>query len=125
LSADAFTIGSGTRTPVAHALPLGDAPSQGGVDFAIARPLPLESLKEAATPSELAEAATEFEAYFLNVLLREMRKTLAGDTLFSGDAGSGSGGYQALLDDALARHAARAGGIGLADQLTRQWEGPR
>jgi len=95
-----------------------------GLDWQILRngPLPLETATPEASPAELAEAATQFEAYFLNVLLREMRKTVESDSVFSGDAGSRPGGYQALLDDALARHAARAGGIGLADQLTRQWE---
>ena len=73
-----------------------------------------------ASTDEAREAATELEAYFIKVLLGEMRKTLSGDSLFGGSSGDG---YRALLDDALARHAARSGGIGLADQLTRQWEG--
>ena len=76
---------------------------------------------------ELAEAAQEFEAYFLKLLLAEMRKTVSGGGLFGGDdsnifSDSSAEGYRALLDDALARHAARAGGIGLGDQLLGQWE---
>ena len=75
---------------------------------------------------ELAEAAQEFEAYFLKLLLGEMRKTVSGGGLFGGSdnifSDSSAEGYRALLDDALARHAARAGGIGLGDQLLGQWE---
>jgi len=69
--------------------------------------------------SEAREAATEFEAYLIKVLLGEMRKTLSGDALGGGQSNDG---YQSLMDDALARYAARAGGIGLADQLIGQWE---
>ena len=77
-------------------------------------------------PAELADAAQEFEAYFLKLLLAEMRKTVSGGGLFSGGdnnifSDSSADGYRALLDDALARHAARAGGIGLGDQLLEQW----
>jgi len=73
----------------------------------------------AAARDEVESAATDFEAYFLKMLLGEMRKTLTGDSLFESSFGDG---YQSLMDDALARHAARAGGIGLADQLIAQWE---
>jgi peptidoglycan hydrolase FlgJ len=75
---------------------------------------------------ELAEAAREFEAYFLKLLLAEMRKTVSGGGLFGGEGNifsdSSAESYRALLDDALARHAARAGGIGLGDQMLAQWE---
>jgi len=75
---------------------------------------------------ELRDAATEFEAYFLKLLLSEMRKTVESDSLFGGEGNvfsdSSADGYRALLDDALARHAARAGGLGLGEQLLRQWE---
>jgi peptidoglycan hydrolase FlgJ len=80
-------------------------------------------------PAELADAAQEFEAYFLKLLLAEMRKTVSGGGLFGGEGNifsdSSADGYRALLDDALARHAARAGGIGLGDQLLAQWEGTK
>ena len=74
---------------------------------------------EQRSRTEIREAAGELEAYFLKVLLAEMRKTLSEDKLLGGSSGDG---YRALLDDALARHAANAGGIGLADQVARQWE---
>lgn len=76
--------------------------------------------------AELGEAAEEFEAYFLKLILGEMRKTVSGGGLFGGKdnlfSDSSADGYRALLDDALARHAARAGGLGLGDQLLEQWE---
>ena len=76
--------------------------------------------------AELVDAAQEFEAYFLKLVLAEMRKSVSSGGLFGGSGNifsdSSGEGYRALLDDALARHAARAGGIGLGDQLLGQWE---
>jgi peptidoglycan hydrolase FlgJ len=83
----------------------------------------------ARDPAELADAAQEFEAYFLKLVLAEMRKSVSSGGLFGGGdnlfSDSSADGYRALLDDALARHAARAGGIGLGDQLLAQWEKQR
>ena len=70
----------------------------------------------------VAEAALEFEAYVLRLLLSEMGKTVGSGGLFSG---AGSGAYQAMLEDALARRAAEAGTFGLARQLLQAWEGSR
>jgi len=75
---------------------------------------------------KLLYAATQEMA---ELFLAEARKTVSSGGLFGSDdnlfSSSGAEGYQSLLDDALARHAARAGGIGLADQLIGQWEKPR
>jgi flagellar protein FlgJ len=66
-----------------------------------------------------AEAAREFEAYFVRMVLGELRRTVAPGGLFEARQ---TQGYQALLDDALARQLAERGGLGLAQQLLRQWE---
>ena len=67
------------------------------------------------------EAAQEFEAYVLKLLLGEMHRTVQPGGLFSG---VGSGTYQAILEDALARRAAEAGTFGLARQLLDSWGEP-
>ncbi len=76
--------------------------------------------------AELADAAEEFEAYFLKLVLSELRKSVSSGGLFGGEdslfSDSSADGYRALLDDALARHAARAGGLGLGDQLLAHGE---
>lgn len=74
---------------------------------------------------DLRDAAVEFEGYFLKLVLEELRKGSEASSFTGGDwiGGSSAGQYRALLDDALARHTARAGGVGLADQLVKQWEG--
>ena len=63
-------------------------------------------------------AAVEFEAYLLKLLVSELRKTVPSGGLFEGRT---TRGYQALLDDALARQIAERGAFGLAEQLLRQW----
>lgn len=71
---------------------------------------------------EQVEAAREFEAYILKMLLTEMRKTVHSGALFEDRSMEG---YRVLMDDALARRAAQAGTFGLADQILRQWESQR
>ena len=82
--------------------------------------LPLiDSPKSSEKNQKLAEAAREFEAYILKMLLQEMRKSVQSGGLFKDKSMEG---YSALLDDALARRAAEAGTFGLAEQLLRHLE---
>jgi flagellar protein FlgJ len=61
------------------------------------------------------QAAEEFEAYLIQLLLKEMRNTIP-------DGGMGGGGigrdvFQAISDQSLATTMAKTGGIGLAQAL--------
>ena len=67
---------------------------------------------------QLEEAAHTFEAYFLSLMLKEMRKTVPENS-FSG-AGPGQGIYQSLFDEALGQALAQHGGIGLSQVLVQQ-----
>jgi Rod binding domain-containing protein len=98
--------------------PTADLALADGSDPLVAR---LRGIDRGAPAADLAEAATEFEAYLIQSLLSQARKTVDEGGLF----GSLAGGHQALVDSALSRHLARAGGLGLASQLLRQWEGLR
>lgn len=69
---------------------------------------------QAKREAKTRETATETEATFLGMLLKEMRQTL-DDGLFPGDSGDVHGG---LFDLYLGRHLAAAGGVGLAASLT-------
>jgi len=71
---------------------------------------------------EQVDAARQFEAYILKMLLGEMRKSVQSGGLFTDKS---MDGYRDLLDDALAKRAAEAGTFGLAEQLLRQWESVR
>jgi flagellar protein FlgJ len=69
--------------------------------------------------AKLKEMATEMEATFLAMLLKEMRETLDPDEggLFPGDSGDVQGG---LFDLFMSRHLADSGGVGVAASLIRQ-----
>ncbi len=79
----------------------------------------IDSPKSSEKNRKLAEAAREFEAYILKMLLQDMRKSVESGGLFEDKS---MDGYRALMDDALARRAAEAGTFGLAEQLLRHLE---
>ena len=65
------------------------------------------------------EAIEGFEAVFLSRILKDLRETLT-----EGFGGAGPGGdiYMSLFDQAVSEAMARAGGIGLKDQMMRWLE---
>jgi len=72
-------------------------------------------------PAVLREVAGQFEALFLQTMLKTMREASVGDPLF-GDS-DGLEMYQGMLDQQLAVEMSSAKGIGLADMLVRQLGG--
>jgi Rod binding domain-containing protein len=64
------------------------------------------------------QAAQEFEA----VMLRQMVEALRKAARMGGEAESGHQLADHLVEDALASHLARSGGIGLADAIARAVE---
>ena len=64
---------------------------------------------------ELREACEEFEATFINMLFKEMRKTVGtGDTSFALNT------YQEMFDDEIASAVSKGKGIGIADMMYNQ-----
>ncbi|MBL0124614.1 MAG: flagellar assembly peptidoglycan hydrolase FlgJ [Betaproteobacteria bacterium] len=79
----------------------------------------LDSLKRTAHESPdkaLKTAATQFEALFMNMLLKNMRDSLPKDGLMSSSAGDT---YTTMLDQQLSQNLASKG-TGLADMLVKQ-----
>ncbi len=72
------------------------------------------------TPAELKKAVTDFEALFLNQMLKVMRDTVVKSDLFHG--GSGEEIYNSLFDTELSGQMAKGGGIGLGKILLGQFE---
>lgn len=68
----------------------------------------------------LPAVATQFEALFLQMMLKSLRDATLGDPLLGGDSVRF---YQDLFDHQVALDLARPGGIGLADLLVRQLGG--
>ena len=64
---------------------------------------------------ELRAACQEFETTFINMLFKEMRKTVGtSDSNFAMDT------YQQMLDEQIAESAAKGNGIGIADMMYNQ-----
>lgn len=80
----------------------------------------LNSLKVQATKDKktaTAEVARQFEAMFVQQVLKEVRKTKLSDGLMDS---SQSDFYQEMYDQQLALHLTKGGGLGLAQVLERQ-----
>ena len=98
------------------AAPLASALSMPGMMPTAAAGKP--GLAKPQTPQEKARAAAqEFEAVFLNSMFSEMFTGIDGEGPFGG--GAGTGVWRSFLTDEYAKSFARAGGIGIADEVYR------
>ncbi|KJZ14660.1 flagellar rod assembly protein FlgJ [Marinomonas sp. S3726] len=70
----------------------------------------------------LKKVAQEFESIFINMMLKNMRQAneTIGSDLFSSNE---SKQYQEMLDSQMAQSLSKAGGMGIADALIRQFQG--
>jgi Rod binding domain-containing protein len=71
-------------------------------------------------PAQLAKAratAQDFEAVFLNSMFQHMFTGISGEGPFGG--GGSVGVWRSMLTDQYSRSFAKAGGIGIADQVYR------
>jgi Rod binding domain-containing protein len=96
--------------------------------FNIAAPglSPLDALRASApvshkvSPANMANAkatAQNFEAMFLNSMLQQMYTGIDGEGPFGGKGATGI--WRSFLTDAYAKTFAKAGGVGIADQVYR------
>lgn len=72
-------------------------------------------------PAVLREVAGQFEALFVQTLLKNMRETELAEPLFGGSDQHDM--YQEMMDQQLSLQMTRGRGIGLADMLVRQLGG--
>ncbi|WP_122465314.1 MULTISPECIES: rod-binding protein [Brevundimonas] len=87
------------------------SPLAPSADFLRATPV----LGQAATPDQMRKVAEEFEAGFLAMMMRPMFEGLSTDGPFGG--GEGESMWRSFMIDEMGKQTARAGGIGLADQV--------
>ena len=88
-----------------------------------ARPTAVGNRVNGANGGRLRAACSEFEALFINLLLKELRATVGKSGLM--DGGRAEEVYTGMMDTELARDLAARGGIGLADILYRQLDTAR
>ena len=68
---------------------------------------------------DLKKATQQFEGYFVNELLKEMRKTVPKDTLVKDD-GDGQEIFQGMMDQTLSEAMSSRGDIGMAKMMYDQ-----
>jgi flagellar protein FlgJ len=77
-----------------------------------------ENLLQKLRPdAELKEVAEQFEAIFLNQMLKQMREAKLSDGIFDNSA---TEKYTSLLDLEQSKHLASSVNLGIADALVRQ-----
>jgi len=69
----------------------------------------------------LKEVAKQFEAVFLQMVLKQMRQASPGDPIFDSDQ---SDFYREMHDQQLALHLSQHGSVGIADMIVRQLDNP-
>ncbi|GGE40246.1 hypothetical protein GCM10011367_13360 [Marinicauda pacifica] len=69
------------------------------------------------TAEQARQVGEEFEAVFLAQMLEHMMGESTEDSMFSG---AGQGAWKGMLNEEYAKVMAKAGGIGLADDLARE-----
>ena len=80
----------------------------------------LNSPNAYADPVKMQGAARELEAYFLHVLIREMRKTVPPNPVLYG--GKAEEIFQDFLDEEISKELAASGQLGLADLVYKSLE---
>ena len=68
---------------------------------------------------DLKKATQQFEAYFVNELLKEMRKTVPKDTLVQDD-GNGQQIFRDMMDQTLSDSMSGRGDLGMAKMMYDQ-----
>ncbi|MEN0651607.1 rod-binding protein [Hyphobacterium vulgare] len=75
-------------------------------------------MRQVANEAEARQVAEEFEAFFLSQILEQMFTGVGENNPFGG--GSGEQAFRGLLNEEYAKVMARAGGLGLSDNLTTE-----
>jgi len=80
-----------------------------------ARPLPL-SPPPASDAAQIDKVARQMEGLFAQMMIKQMRETALGDTMFPGAAGQ----FRELYDEQIAKSLTEGQGLGLSTMIARQ-----
>jgi peptidoglycan hydrolase FlgJ len=80
-----------------------------------ARPMPLQP-NAPMDPAQIDKVARDMEGLFAQMMIKQMRETALGDTMFPGAAGQ----FRELYDEQIAKSLTEGKGLGLSDMIARQ-----
>lgn len=75
-------------------------------------------LSAEGTPTEIRKKAEEFESFFMSQMLEHMFKGVETDGYFGG--GYAEDTYRSMMVQEFGKALAKAGGLGIADAVTRE-----
>lgn len=78
----------------------------------------LKNTKTSEDPANLMEVCKEFESIFLNMMMKQMRKTVADGGLIEKSFARDM--YESMQDEEVSKEMAKGRGIGLAQELYKQ-----
>ena len=78
----------------------------------------LKATQDTMEDSKLMQAAKEFESYFLQVMMKEMRNTIPRDGLIPRSRAEEI--FESMLDEEYAKNAVQGNGMGLAQMIYNQ-----
>ncbi len=79
----------------------------------------LEAAAEAKDETKIKEVCKQFESIFVNMLFKEMRKTVQEGGLT--EKSNARETFEGMLDEEMAKKITEAGGIGLADMMVKNF----
>ncbi|GAU75686.1 rod-binding protein [Fusibacter sp. 3D3] len=79
----------------------------------------LEEATKTKDETKIREAAEQFESFFVNMLFKEMRKTVQEGGLT--EKSNARETFEGLLDEEMSKKITEAGGIGLADMMVKNF----
>ena len=80
-----------------------------------ARPMPLQP-NAPMDAAQIDKVARDMESLFAQMMIKQMRETALGDTMFPGAAGQ----FRELHDEQIAKSLTQGKGLGLSDMIARQ-----
>src|SRR5262245_54083390 len=98
------------------------SPALTGIGGSATQPTSAPSIAELKQRrAKLKQATQDFEAIFVGMMLKEMRKTMTSDNPLFGNS-SQAKYYQEMMDDAVAHQISRTGQFGLGNLLYKKVE---
>ena len=85
---------------------------------ALLQPTTAPNAAELAKRGEIKDAARKFEAQFLSIMLQQMFEGVEMEGPFGG--GPGETMFRSFMTEAMANKMVKAGGVGVADSVTRE-----
>lgn len=79
----------------------------------------LEAAAKSKDESEIKEVCKQFESIFVNMLFKEMRKTVQEGGLT--EKSNARETFEGMLDEEMSKKITEAGGIGLADMMVKNF----